>query len=378
VKYKGFNAIVINAKWAKIIIKVLSLIGIAMMVKALIYTVPKDKYQLAVSEEFYTSIISSETHHEKREISFSDMIEKITGFDFKDAKSIIGREIPMFSEEFEPEQPVPVEPETQTPEPISTPAPEPVEQKPLEEENRAGGMKISNLTEIEVEPDALADSDLSFKLENLQTPQILIMHTHTTESYTESDTNTYNVNSSDRNLDENKNISAVGKAMAEVFNNAGISTIQDATVHDYPSYNGAYTRALATIKKNLGEHTGIKVVLDVHRDGITREDGTKVKVAGEINGEKVAQCMFVIGSNALLTHDNWQENLKLACKIQKKANEMYPGLMRPIILREERFNQQISKGCVIIEVGSNGNTLEEAVLGGKYIAEVIVKVLKNW
>jgi len=240
----------------------------------------------------------------------------------------------------------------------------------------AEAIAIGGSAESTVDKTSLLLSPLNMRADTA--PQVLIVHTHTTESYTPSPSYNYTPTETDRTLDSRFNMVAVGEVIYEKLTQKGINVIHDKTVHDYPSYNASYQSAEATIRKNLNANSGIKVVLDVHRDGITREDGTKVKVAGEINGEKVAQCMFVIGSNALLTHDNWQENLKLACKIQKKANEMYPGLMRPIILREERFNQQISKGCVIIEVGSNGNTLEEAVLGGKYIAEVIVKVLKNW
>ena len=148
-------------------------------------------------------------------------------------------------------------------------------------------------------------------------------------------------------------------------------------MHDYPSFNGAYTRSMATIRKNMENFPDIKIILDIHRDGIIKEDGTKVKLAAEIDGEKTAQCMFVVGSNALLTHDNWLENMKLACKIQRLANELYPDLMRPIVLREERFNQQASRGSLIIEIGSNGNTLQEALRGGEKIADVIAKLLKN-
>ena len=168
----------------------------------------------------------------------------------------------------------------------------------------------------------------------------------------------------------------VGNALCEVLEANGIKVIHDTTVHDYPAYNGSYDRCKATTLKNLEKYPSIKMVLDIHRDAIVRADGTKVKVACEINGEKCAQCMFVVGSNANLAHDNWQENLKLACKLQKKANEIYPDLMRAINLREERFNQQLSKGSLIIEVGSNGNTLAEAINGAKYMGEVIPLVLK--
>ncbi len=235
------------------------------------------------------------------------------------------------------------------------------------------GFKVSNNTEYKVNPREFLNSPLAFNLDNAG-PQILIMHTHTTESYSEE---TYSKGAPDRNLDETKNITAVGSAMEKVFLENGINVIHDKTVHDYPSYNSSYQSAEATIRKNLNANSGIKVVLDVHRDGITREDGAKVKMVADINGEKTAQIMLVVGTNVNLTHDRWQENFKLASKIQAKAIDVYPSLMRPIDLRKERFNEHLTLGSLIIEVGSNGNTMEEAIRGGERIAEVISMVLKG-
>ena len=235
------------------------------------------------------------------------------------------------------------------------------------------GLELSNATEININPSDFLGQKLSFSLDK-QGPQILIIHTHTTESYSEE---SYLRNSSDRNLDEEKNIVAVGEAMAEVFGKNGIEVYHDKTVHDYPSYNGAYQRAATTIRNDLEAYHGIKVVLDVHRDGITKEDGTKVKLLTEINGKNTAQVMLVVGTNSNLPHDNWQENFKFAVKIQAKAMETYPTLMRQINLRKERFNEQMTAGSLIVEVGTNGNTLDEALEGGRDIAEVISEVLKE-
>lgn len=235
------------------------------------------------------------------------------------------------------------------------------------------GFKVSNSTGYQINPRDFLSSPLAFNIDN-NGPQILIMHTHTTESYSEE---TYNKGAPDRNLDETKNMTAIGNAMKEVFLRNGINAIHDKTVHDYPSYNASYQSAEATIRKNLSANSGIKVVLDVHRDGITREDGTKVKLVTDINGEKTAQIMLVVGTNVNLVHDNWQENFKLASKIQAKAIEVYPSLMRPIDLRKERFNEHLTLGSLIVEVGSNGNTIEEAIRGGERIAEVISMVLKG-
>lgn len=235
------------------------------------------------------------------------------------------------------------------------------------------GMEISNTTDYQVNPNDYIDQKLSFLLDN-HGPQVLIIHTHTTESYSNE---SYFKNAPDRDLDETKNIVAVGAAMAEIFEKNGVLVYHDKTVHDYPSYNGAYQRAATTIRNDLEAYHGIKVVLDIHRDGITKEDGTKVKLLTDINGVPTAQVMLVVGTNTNLPHDNWQENFKFASKIQAKAIEMYPTLMRQINLRKERFNEQMTTGSLIVEVGTNGNTLEEAIEGGRDIAEVISMVLKE-
>lgn len=259
---------------------------------------------------------------------------------------------------------------TPTPEPVPEITPEPVLRSESVKIDK--GMKVSNSTAYSVDAAYSATQPLAFSIEK-NGAQVLIMHTHTTESFAEE---TYIKGSPDRNLDETKNISAVGEAMAQVFRDKGIGVIHDKTVHDYPSYNGAYQSAAATINKNLKENPGIKVVLDVHRDGITRDDGTKVKLVTDIKGEPCAQIMLVVGTNVNLEHNNWQENFKFASKIQAKAIEMFPSLMRPIDLRQERFNEQLTLGSLIVEVGSNGNTMEEAIRGGERIAEVICEVLK--
>ena len=85
-----------------------------------------------------------------------------------------------------------------------------------------------------------------------------------------------------------------------------------------------------------------------------------------------AQLMFVVGTDGGgLEHPNWKQNLKVAVKIQEKANEMYPGLFRDMNLSKSRYNQHVSNGAFIIEVGTTGNTLEEAKNSMKYLANVI-------
>jgi stage II sporulation protein P len=331
----------------------------------------------AGSDELYKSVIEKELPNEQERTEKGGAIKKVVqailGFDPGDPKTILPGQSALFDAEDYAEETTIAEEQTPTPTPQAPQEPG----KPIEEVKISKGMTVSNKTNYDVNAEAMAMQDLKFRIDK-KGPQVLIVHTHTTESYTPNGQNEYTSSDSDRNTDPNKNIVQVGNAICDALNQAGIETIHDTTVHDYPSFNGAYGRSLSTVKKNLGEHPSIKVVLDVHRDGLVREDGTKLKVSTEIDGVKTAQVMFVVGSNASgLLHDNWKENMKFASKLQKKANELYPTLMRPINLREERFNEHTTLGSLIIEVGSNGNTLDEAVQGGTRIADVIAKVLKE-
>lgn len=163
--------------------------------------------------------------------------------------------------------------------------------------------------------------------------------------------------------------------MADNLSNKGFHVEHNLNYHDYPAYNGSYSRSFSTVKSLLSKNPTTQLVIDLHRDAIGNMDYYAPSV--KIGDETVAQLMFVMGTNGGgLNHPNWQTNLKYAIKIQKKANEMYPGLFRPIILRNSRYNQNLADSACIIEVGATGNTLEEATNSMKYLAEVIEQVMQ--
>ncbi len=248
---------------------------------------------------------------------------------------------------------------------IDTPTPTPsTEEIKITERTASVSSKINNQTNIPVDILEFDNKPLYYKADNKK-PSVLIIHTHTTESYFDKD----------RNLDDEKNMIKIGKVIAEKLKKGGVKVIHNTTVHDYPSYSGAYTRSYATVSKELSENPDINVILDIHRDAVSTEDGKKVSLVSDINGKKTAQIMFVVGTDSQLTHENWKENLNLAIKLQNKANMMYPGLTRPINIREQRFNQQASKGSIIVEVGANGNALDEAILSAERLSEVLLEVL---
>ena len=210
-------------------------------------------------------------------------------------------------------------------------------------------------------------------------PQVLILHTHGSEAYTPVPETDIVWSGNYRTTDYRYNVVRVGDEMAEVFGAAGISVLHDRTLYDYPSYNGAYDRALVSIQKYLEQYPSIRFVLDVHRDAIEDGQGNQYKAVSEVEGAGVsAQMSLVVGSDGGgLTHPDWMENLKLAAAVQQDILEHYPTLMRPVLLRNSRYNQHAATGSLLLEVGAAGNSPEEAALAGRLFAERMTAVLKE-
>ena len=210
-------------------------------------------------------------------------------------------------------------------------------------------------------------------------PQILILHTHGSEAYTPAPGTEGIVWSGNcRTTDYRYNVVKVGDEMAEVLGAAGVSVLHDRTLYDYPNYTGAYDRALASIQKYLEEYPSIRSILDVHRDAIEDGQGNQYKAVSEIEGEGVAaQMSLVIGSDGSgLEHPDWMENLRLATAVQQDILEHYPTLMRPVLLRNSRYNQHATTGSLLVEVGAAGNAPEEAALAGRLFAQRMTEVLR--
>ena len=233
--------------------------------------------------------------------------------------------------------------------------------------NIYGTVKIKNQSKYELTEETLRPD---VEIENLR--NVLIYHTHTCESYTPSEEYNYTMTGNYRTTDANYNMIRVGLELANRLTENGFTVEHCTTMHDYPSYSGSYDRSEDTVKNLLyGKNT--ELVIDLHRDAVG--DGTTYGPTVEINGEKVAQLMFVIGTDGGgLEHPNWIQNLKIAVKIQEKANEMYPGLFRPIVLRNSRYNQHLAKGACIIEVGATANTLKESLLSMQCLANVLSNI----
>ncbi|MCI8847844.1 MAG: stage II sporulation protein P, partial [Oscillibacter sp.] len=147
--------------------------------------------------------------------------------------------------------------------------------------------------------------------------------------------------------------------------------------YDYPSYSGAYDRSLASIQRYLEEYPTIQYILDVHRDAIEDGQGNQYKVVSELNdGRTAAQMSLVIGSDGSgLSHPNWLQNLRLAATLQNAVLEEHPSLMRPITLRNSRYNQHATTGSLLLEVGAAGNAPQEAILAGRLFAGKMAEIL---
>ena len=212
-----------------------------------------------------------------------------------------------------------------------------------------------------------------------EAPQILILHSHGSEGYTPAVDDGIVWSGDHRTTDSRYNVVRMGDAMAEVFAQAGISVLHDRTLYDYPEYAGAYDRSLAGIDRYLKEYPSIRFVLDVHRDAIETSDGSQVKVVSEIEGQgTAAQLSLIMGSDGGgLSHPDWMENLRLAVAVQEQALTDYPTLMRPLLLRNSRYNQHATTGSLLVEVGTAGNAPEEAELAARLFAAELAKTLEE-
>ncbi len=239
----------------------------------------------------------------------------------------------------------------------------------------SGSIYIQNRSKYDIDIPALLKADDGVQLSG-DDVQVLIMHTHGSEAYTPDPFNNYTPTDTDRTTDTNYNVVRVGDEIADILESRGIKTVHSRTLHDSPAYNGSYNRALEDITAYIKKYPSIKVVIDVHRDAMVTQNGTKYKTVAEVNGETTAQLMFVCGTDGGgLVHDSWRKNLSFQMKLQDRLNTEYPGLMRPINIRDERFNQHVTLGSMLLEVGTSGNSLPEALSSARLFANALADEL---
>ena len=208
-------------------------------------------------------------------------------------------------------------------------------------------------------------------------PQVLIMHTHATEDYRLSAGLWFAPGDGARSTDRSINMCAVGRVMADTLNAAGICTLHDETLNDYPSYTGSYANSRAVVQQYLAQYPSIKVVLDVHRDAIEDADGTLVKPVCTIDGASTAQVMIIAGcdNGSTISLPNWRLNLRFAAAWEEAMESRFPGLTRPVLCGYRFYNQDLTTGSLLIEIGGHGNTLEEALRAGEFAALALAELL---
>lgn len=213
-------------------------------------------------------------------------------------------------------------------------------------------------------------------LADTDAPQVLITHTHTTECYLTHDDGVYYVDDETRSHDNRKTVVAVGEAVAEQLRQAGIGVIHDTVIHDEP-YSNAYSASKTEVERLLKQYPTIRVVLDIHRDAIYPDDTTRIKPTAVINGKKAAQVMVMVGmkNTKAVPNPYVKQNLALGAQLQRELHTAYEGLARPMVLADGRYNQQLRAGSLLIEVGSDVNTAEEAVYAGELLGKGLAKIL---
>jgi len=224
---------------------------------------------------------------------------------------------------------------------------------------------------------AQAGKSPSFTLSPGSEPQLLIMHTPTTESYFPFTGDHYDTTYPTRSTDNSVNMAAVGAVIAEKLTAAGIGVIHDTTQHDHPSYNGSYDRSAVTIKNYLEKYPSIKIVLDIHRDAIISGDTVTAPIVTE-NGLTAAQVMIISGcDNGKMNYPDYMQNFSFAAALQQQMESDHPGFTRPILFDYRKYNQHLTTGSLLIEVGSHGNTLEQALLSGEWIGDSLGRLLND-
>lgn len=251
-----------------------------------------------------------------------------------------------------------------------------VPQLPAFSASDADSVKFKNSAGLKYNAGELITRPLDWDL-TVQEPTVLILHTHTTESYTRSEGENYEESAAFRTLDEAYNMVSVGDHLTRLLEAGGVTVLHDRELHDYPSYNGSYNHARKAMESYLEEYPSICLVLDLHRDA-SGDLNNQMRTQATVDGKSSAQIMLVVGTDGTgLKHPNWEDNLALALKLQVQLERAAPGICRNINLRAQRFNQDESSGALLVEVGAAGNTHAEALSAIEVLAEAILDLSKG-
>lgn len=236
------------------------------------------------------------------------------------------------------------------------------------------GGKIRNCTELDndfVKAESEIPSEIKLEAYS-DLPQVLIMHTHTSESYLLGNGEYQDQDYTCRTTDPSQSVVAVGQKISEKLAEKGICVIHDGTLHDRGDFNKAYAYSEETVTAVLNKYPSIKVVLDIHRDGIVESDGTPVAAVNTINEREAAQVMIIsAATDGYYYVPNYLQNFHFACLLQQYMESANPGITRPVLFQYCNYNQHLTTGSLLLEIGSQGNTLEQALYTGELIGESI-------
>ena len=245
-------------------------------------------------------------------------------------------------------------------------------------ENDSSKVHFSNRTDYNIDINDFVAAGPAFALAETDEPQVLIVHTHATEAYLPAEAPGINGSSARRSTSPDENMVAVGERLIAALEAGGVKCLHDTSFHDHPAYSHSYDRAAKSIKSYLERYPSIKIVVDVHRDAIWKDDGTRVKPTVLVDGKKAAQIMIISGTDkGGLTFDTWRENLGFAAALQYAGDRIYPGLLRPLNVAAARYNMHFTSGSLLFEVGSDVNTLDEALYSAELMGRVMLDVLKK-
>lgn len=246
--------------------------------------------------------------------------------------------------------------------------------------DKAGVVRIKNVNQTRIDAGKLLKerADLTVKED---APCVLIFHTHTTESYQYLDRSYYTSDVPTRDSDKGRNMVRVGDEICAELESMGFSVLHDTEIHD-ARYTGAYARSRETVQAYQKKYPSLQVLLDIHRDAIQLSNGTKLKPVATIDGKQAAQVMIITGcqesSNGVTDFPDWEQNLVFALQLQEKMESNFPGLTRPVFFSPRRYNMHLSHCSLLLEVGSDANTLEEAAYSGRLIGRALGLLLQDY
>ena len=240
----------------------------------------------------------------------------------------------------------------------------------------AQAVRLSDLVDYKPDVESLLLSPLDWDLTG-DAPKVLILHTHATESYTRQPGEIYEEDSDYRTFNASYNMLSIGEELASVLTAGGITVLHDRTLHDYPSFNGSYDHARQTIRAYLEAYPSITMVIDLHRDAMDFTQDPQLTTMATVGEQKSAQLMLVAGTDHNVPYSHWEENLAMGVKLTAVLEKMYPGITRPIQLRAQRFNLDMTPGSLLVEVGANGNTHTEALTAVRALGAAILAMAKG-